>query len=139
MSDFIKIEITGLVEKQQAFSQFANDFGQATADGLQEGMLPMTGAMRTYPPRSSSYVRTGNYGQRITTPYITNDGGYVTGNIDSGADCAIYVAGTPDAPYQAWMHVGFWETLFSIVQRLLPGVVDAVQGRIDALAARLGL
>lgn len=137
MSDSIKI--IGLDEKIAALNGFVDGLNDAAAQGLQEGMLPITGAMKTYPPqRPTSYVRTNDYMNAISTPYITNDGGYVTGQIDSPDPASYWVRGTQDVSYHAWMHPD-WTTLFDIVRQFLPGIVDAVQSRIDALAARLGL
>ncbi len=151
MSDFFKVEIVGLDEKRAQLSDFQLQVNDAIAAGLQEGRLPIAQAMRTYPPQPPFmgapttreihlYHQTGNYGQRITTPYIQQSGGYVTAEIDSGADYSIYLRGTPDGSYAgAWMHLGIWQPLFDILEQFLPGVSDAIERRIDALIERLGL
>lgn len=136
---FIRLDIEGAKETAEKLGVAANEINDAAAAGLMEGMLPITESMRFYPPRSSGYSRTGNYGARISTPQIQQYGGEATGYIESTAPYNVYVAGMPDGGGQAWMHQPFWSTLLTIITEALPKVQDAVNSAIERLIGRLGL
>jgi hypothetical protein len=139
MSGLINITIEGAEEKAARFQAAGLNLGTAIANGLQEGMLPITETMRSYAPPRGNYARTGNYGARISTPMIEYSGGEVTGYITSTAPYNVYVAGMPEGGGQAWMHAGRWEPLISILARLVPAVYGIIDKAIERMFGGLGL
>ncbi len=146
-------EVTGLSEKREALQKFRDELPTETAVGLTAGLQPIVGAMKLYPPQPPymgmrgygtgpirTYVRTNNYGQRISQPVITRAADATIGTITSGADYSRWLRGTPEGDYLgAWMHRPFWRSLVDILKQYVPRAIEQVDAQINRLIARLGL
>jgi hypothetical protein len=97
-----------------------NEAGQILMDGTQY-----------YPPSQGDHRRSGLYGKTQTFNVFSN-GAQVFGQANYQQPYSIYLRGTQDGSYRgAWMHLGIWESLADIIERVLPRMVAKLSDRLD--------
>lgn len=146
----ISVTVEGAQENIEALRQFKEQTPAEFQVALAAGMKPIVGAMKQYPPqppymgapttgRIVSYRRTGNYGARITGPYVEQHGNEIVGYINSGASYSTYLRGDLAGYPGAYMHIGIWQTLTEIIAKLLPQTQSRIERQLSSLINRLGL
>jgi hypothetical protein len=59
------------------------------------------------------------------------------GSVETPIDYAIYLRGDGEGYPGAYMHVGIWESISEIVERLEPNTVLILENRIDGVLYRI--
>ena len=137
---FTRVQVTGATEKAALLKAFAEELPDVIVAGVKEIQQDVSQALKNEPPPppGSRYVRTDNYiNTQVETP-IQSSGQQVLGAVETPISYAIYLRGDGNYP-GAWMHVGRFESIAAIVERLTPGAVVTMENRIDGLEMRLGL
>jgi hypothetical protein len=91
-----------------------------------------------YPAKGSSdsYERTGLYGKTQTSG-VWRDGKGVVAYHNSNRDYSIWVRGDGKKYPGAWMHVGVWESLITILAESLPKIRSIVDAALQRLMNRV--
>lgn len=95
--------------------------------------------------KGMKYIPTGRiqktseqYG-KTTTIRVLREGNNIVGFVNSKASYASYIRGELDGKGQAWMHVGVWPTLKSIVDEQTPLIKVRVDVAVQDYLKRNGL
>jgi hypothetical protein len=142
----ITISVTNVRETIDALQRAQQEVPDAIRVAVDAGLRLILKPMKEYPPqpppmgkRPSRYLRTHLYERDITGPYITMHDRSIFGYINSGAPYSLYLRGNAENYDGAWMHIGVWESLSSILQRVLPQVKALISDQLDRLFRRLNL
>lgn len=129
----IQLQISGLQEALQKFRDAPREIKRRLKADVEIAGLPFYSAITTYPnaPARSHYTRSYQYRDTATgKPQITMD--TVAYVITTPMPYARYLRGDLEDGYPgAWMHVGRWESLQHIVDRLQPGFARHIQEALD--------
>lgn len=136
------IEIDGLKEATDALAKVDTELPSQIKTAMYEATFPIADATASYPERpETEYVRTGRYGRSVGT-IIETDGYDIVGIVGASmwdqVPYSIYLRGTEDGSYRgAWMHTFWWESLYSIAQRLVPSAIEKLRDRINEFIANI--
>jgi hypothetical protein len=151
-NDFIKIEVTGIVELQEALQQFPRQVQRyLKAAGSESAKLILkTEGVQKYPPADSAnapptpYYKRGvgmqyKYGnnmksEKYGTRWTVESGAYKT-TIGNSASYAGYLAGDKYSPHQQAKVMGArgWRILREVVDEKMPQIVKIFNQYIDKL------
>ena len=133
----MSVEITGLTQTQQALDTVKNGLHPEIEGALAEGLLPIENEIASYPPRTTSYKRTGDYGASVGMTVETEGYGDIVAQVGPNLTSvfvryAQWVRGIWQGRGPAWMHVDWWESITSIGERMIPDAIEAIQARVDS-------
>lgn len=133
------VQITGLDEKVAALRQFDEQLPDVIQASLKEGTQDVSEALGNYPTQPASiakpprqYVRTMAYQQSRVISYTET-----SSTVETPIDYAVWLRGNGAGYEGAWMHLGVWESISAIIERLTQPITDIFERRINALIWRL--
>ncbi|HVO41311.1 MAG TPA: hypothetical protein VMT34_01750 [Aggregatilineales bacterium] len=125
------LDVIGLSETVAALEALRDALPGVLAAEMEAAISPLFAAITTYPAPlpHSRYRRTGYYGASASTG-VEGYGLEATGYVTTPAPYAVFVRGDLVTGYPGR---DGWESLQSIVDRLLPGAIDRLQSSVDRL------
>lgn len=157
------ISVEGLKEVMQMMKAARQGLHPEVQVIAAEATLPLLEAVASYPgqpaPRNEKYVYLRGQGTKYVPTgkvYLTSqqygktahqftrrEGDDVVAGVGMPATYAVYLRGDIDTSSKyydrpAWMHKGVWETLVSIVNRLLPNIRIRFDMRIADFLRKIG-